>query len=59
MVKETVQLPKADHDKLREKVDSGFGELKPTSSPGLFPQKMDGAGKGPGIGWSRAKPKYS
>ena len=28
MVKETVQLPKAGHDKLREKVDSGFGELK-------------------------------
>ena len=28
MVKETVQLPKADNDKLREKVDSGFGELK-------------------------------
>ena len=24
-----------------------------TSSPGLFPQKMGGAGKGPGIGWSR------
>ena len=28
MVKETVQLPKADNDKLREKVDSGFGGLK-------------------------------
>ena len=28
MVKETVQLPKADNDKLREKVDSGFRELK-------------------------------
>ena len=25
----------------------------PTSSPGLFPRKMGGAGKGPGIGWSR------
>ena len=24
-----------------------------TSYPGLFPQKMGGAGKGPGIGWSR------
>ena len=33
--------------------------VNPTSSPGLFPQKMGGAGKGPGIGWSRAKPKYS
>ena len=33
----------------------------PTSSPGLFPhdQKMGGAGKGPGIGWSRVQPKYS
>ena len=30
-----------------------------TSSPGLFPQKMGGAGKGPGIGWSRVQPKYS
>ena len=29
----------------------------PTSSPGLFPQKMGGAG--PGIGWSRVQPKYS
>ena len=28
MVKETVQLLKADNDKLREKVDTGFGELK-------------------------------
>ena len=28
MVKETVELSKADNDKLREKVDSGFGELK-------------------------------
>ena len=28
-------------------------ESRPTSSPGLFPQKMGGAGKGPGIGWSR------
>ena len=31
----------------------------PASSPGLFPQKMGGAGKGPGIGWSRVQPKYS
>ena len=30
-----------------------------TSSPGLFSQKMSGAGKGPGIGWSRVQPKYS
>ena len=30
-----------------------------TSSPGLFPLKMGGAAKGPGIGWSRAQPKYS
>ena len=29
------------------------------SSPGLFPQKMGGAGKGSGIGWSRVQPKYS
>ena len=26
-------------------------------APGLFPQKMGGAGKGPGIGWSRVRPK--
>ena len=29
-----------------------------SSSPGLFPQKMGGAGKGPGIGWSRV-PSYT
>ena len=33
--------------------------LSPTSSPGLIPQKMGGAGKGPGIGWSRVQSKYS
>ena len=31
----------------------------PNLVPRAFPQKMGGAGKGPGIGWSRAKPKYS
>ena len=31
---------------------------KPTSSPGPFPQKLGGAGKGPGIGWSRV-PYYT
>ena len=30
-----------------------------TSSPGLFPFKMGGAGKDPGIGWSRVWRKYS
>ena len=30
-----------------------------TSSPGLFPQKMGGAVKGPGVGWSLVQPKYS
>ena len=35
------------------------GQDKQTSSPGLFPQKMGGAGKGLGIGWSRVQPKYS
>ena len=29
-----------------------------TSSPGLFPLKMGGAAKGPGIGWSRV-PSYT
>ena len=27
--------------------------------PNLVPWKMGGAGKGPGIGWSRVQPKYS
>ena len=27
--------------------------------PRAFPLKKGGAGKGPGIGWSRAQPKYS
>ena len=27
--------------------------------PRAFPSKMGGAGKGPGIGWSRVQPKYS
>ena len=35
------------------------GGVKTTSSPGLFPWKMGGAGIGPGIGWSRVQPKYS
>ena len=29
------------------------------SYPNLVPWKMGGAGKGPGIGWSRVQPKYS
>ena len=33
--------------------------LSTTSSPGLFPYKVGGAGKGPGIGWSRFFIKYS
>ena len=37
-----------------------FGrEAATTSSPGLFPFKMGGAGKGTGIGWSRVWRKYS
>ena len=35
-----------------------LNDVKPTSSPGLFPYKMGGAGKGPGIGWSRV-PSYT
>ena len=31
--------------------------LVPRAFPSL--KKMGGAGKGPGIGWSRAQPKYS
>ena len=38
---------------------SNFYALIATSSPGLFPQKMGGSGKGPGIDWSRVHPKYS
>ena len=36
-----------------------FWDSRRHEFPGLFPQKMVGAGKGPGIGWSRVQPKYS
>ena len=37
----------------------GRGAATTTSSPGLFPFKMAGAGKGTGIGWSLVWRKYS
>ena len=40
-------------------VPAHFNQPDHNLVPRAFPSKMGGAGKGPGIGWSRVQPKYS